>query len=85
MRGGEEPAACSRFLISVPKKRVRHAVDRVRLRRQCREAYRLSRHLLSEGRHADIAFIYVGNSVKADYQATERSIHKILGKINECE
>ena len=31
-----------RFLISVPKKRLRHAVDRVLMRRRIREAYRLT-------------------------------------------
>ena len=32
-----------RFLISVPKKKLRHAVDRVQMRRRIREAYRLQR------------------------------------------
>ena len=32
-----------RFLITVPKKKLRHAVDRVAMRRRVREAYRLCR------------------------------------------
>ena len=32
-----------KFLISIPKKRLRHAVDRVLMRRRVREAYRLAR------------------------------------------
>lgn len=58
----------TRMMVSVPKKRIRHAVDRVRLRRLVREAYRLSRHrLLDEalagGRGADIAFVYLDTTV----------------------
>ncbi|MCM1482895.1 MAG: ribonuclease P protein component [Muribaculaceae bacterium] len=72
----------SRFVISVPKKRVRHAVDRVRLRRLCREAYRLSRHMLPELHPVDIAFVYVGERKIADYDTTLRSMHKIMERIN---
>lgn len=32
-----------RFLVSIPKRRIRHAVDRVTLRRRVREAFRLNR------------------------------------------
>ncbi len=59
-RGG-----CVRFLISVPKKRLRHAVDRVAVRRRIREAYRLSRPLLGDmaAMPVDMAFIYLSGSV----------------------
>ncbi len=68
----------ARFLISVPKKRLRHAVDRVSMRRRCREAYRLSRHLLPEPVPGiDIAFVYVGRELSS-YNRTERSMHKML-------
>ena len=42
----------TQILISVPKKRLHHAVDRNRAKRQLREAYRLNKHLL-EGREAN--------------------------------
>ena len=70
----------SRFLISVPKKRLKHAVDRVTMRRRCREAYRLNRNLLPDTGAADIAFVYVGSSL-SDYRHTERAIKKILARI----
>ncbi len=52
-------------LIAVPKKNLRHAVDRNRMKRLIREAYRLNKHkILNEyskvGKHVDIAFIFLG-------------------------
>lgn len=71
----------ARFLISVPKKRLRHAVDRVKMRRRCREAYRLGRPLLPAPSPAvDIAFIYVANTV-LPYGKTERAMAKMLSAI----
>ena len=57
-RPGEQPVC---FFISIPKKRLRHAVDRVAMRRRIREAYRLARleHPMPEGARLDVAFIYV--------------------------
>ena len=49
--------------MSVPKKRFKHAVDRNRVKRQLREAYRHHRHLLTdsmaEGLSLSIAFIWL--------------------------
>lgn len=73
-----------RFLITIPKKKLRHAVDRVTMRRRVREAYRLCRRryeeLLPAGTHIDIAFIYTLSSC-ADYRHVERSMHRILDKL----
>lgn len=49
--------------MSVPKKRLRHAVDRVTMRRRIRESYRLNRHLLRRDEAVDIVFIYVADKL----------------------
>lgn len=53
------------FMISVPKKRLRHAVDRVAVRRRVREAYRLGRGVLGDvvDMPLDIAFVYLADKV----------------------
>lgn len=83
-------AECPQFMITVPKKRLRHAVDRVTMRRRMREAYRLNREVMDRDLRADIAFIYVADHL-TDYHATQRSLKKILTRIsaavaakNEC-
>ena len=73
-------ADVNQFLVCVPKKRLRHAVERVAMRRKCREAYRLNRTLPDNAR-VDIAFIYVGDSL-TDYARTEKSVRKLLAKIS---
>lgn len=72
------------FLIMVPKKRLRHAVDRVAMRRRVREAYRLSRDLLDMTRRLDIAFIYVSDR-REDYTSISRAMRRLLAKINPAE
>ena len=71
------------FLISVPKKKLRHAVDRVTMRRRIREAYRLNRDLLPSaqpGRRVDIAFVYVADGLQP-YAVVERSVRKLIKRM----
>lgn len=72
------------FLISIPKKRLRHAVDRVLMRRRVREAYRLCHrdYALPAGVRIDIAFIYVANTTMP-YAAVDRAVHRILEALVE--
>ena len=62
---GEEnvkKAPLASILVSVPKKRFRHAVDRNRMKRLIREAYRLNKHILwdvLEGRDFRLALAFV--------------------------
>ena len=72
------------FLISVPKKRLRHAVDRVKMRRRIREAFRLHQHLcvMQPGSRIDVAFVYVASDLQP-YAKVERAMLKLLNAIAE--
>ena len=48
----------TQILVSVPKRHLRHAVDRNRVKRQLREAYRHQKDLLPEGQSLALAFIW---------------------------
>lgn len=78
--------APAQFLITIPKKRFRHAVDRVLLRRRVREAFRLHRRqmlypaLIESKMEVDVAFIYMSND-KADYRQVEERMQWLLKHI----
>jgi len=81
-----EPLA--RLLIAIPKKKVRHAVDRNRLRRLVREAYRLNRTafitcLDSASVHLHLALIYTGESTDLSYKEVELKIISCLAKLEK--
>ena len=73
------------ILISVPKKRLHDAVDRNRVKRQIREAYRKNKHALVEqvaqsGKGLLVAFIYVSAEIeKTEY--VEKRVVRLLDKI----
>lgn len=83
---GEHPV---QFLISIPKKRIRRAVDRVTLRRRTREAYRLTRHelLLDELSQTDcgvdIAFVYLDKGL-APYSVIHEKMTSLLTRIAQA-
>ena len=79
--------APTQVLIWAPKVLFKHAVDRNRLRRQMREAYRLNKHVLEEtGKYFQIAFNYIDKE-KQDYRVIEKAMRKALNRLvkeNEC-
>lgn len=77
------------FLITIPKKQVRHAVDRVLMRRRLREAIRLHRQMLDDVTPAPgegvlaLAFIYMANKTKS-YASAEKAVCKLLERVAEA-
>ena len=77
------------FLISIPKKRIRKAVNRVTLRRRTREAYRLNRNelLLAQLEQldlgVDIAFVYL-DSKPAPYSVINEKVTTLLTRIAQA-
>ncbi len=80
---GQQPV---RFLISIPKKRIHKAVERVLLRRRTRESYRLNRYQLlvpalqQADCGVDIAFVYL-DKTPAPYQVIDEKMISLLERI----
>ena len=76
-------------MITVPKKKRRHAVDRVLMRRRIREAYRLRRRKLRavieshpDVRTLSLAIIYISDE-NIDSHRIARKLDKILNRLEE--
>ena len=85
---GEGTADVS-MMISVPKKRFKHAVKRNRVKRQVREAYRLNKHILldaikasEENRRLVLAFIWLDNQLHSTSEISYK-VKKLLNHIAE--
>jgi ribonuclease P protein component len=73
------------LLISVPKKKIRHAVDRNQAKRHIREAYRTLKHnlldYLSEtGIHIDMAIICTATQ-PIGFSETNAAINELLNRL----
>ena len=84
----EGDAAPVAVLMSVPKKRLRRAVDRNRMKRQMREAYRRNKQSLWErleanGKRMEIAFICICDELCESSRVTA-CMQKILRRIEEA-
>lgn len=72
----------AQILLSVSKKRLHHAVDRNRAKRQIREAYRLQKpafwdNLTQQARHLHIAFVWLSETNQPT-QAIQHSMERLL-------
>lgn len=78
------------MLVTVPKKKRRHAVDRVLMRRRIREAYRLNRLPFKEALDANphirtlgVSFIYMADT-NLPYSTIEHKMRLLLKKIGDA-
>lgn len=80
--------AALQMMITVPKKKMRRAVDRVRLRRRIREAYRLGRIPLrtlveqTAGKRVSLALVFVG-SEDASFATIRKKADKLLAHLSQ--
>ncbi len=77
------------ILVSVPKKRFHHAVDRNRMKRLTREAYRRQKNILwnaisEQDEGFAIAFICISSKL-CSYQIVYKSINKVLTRLAKGE
>lgn len=77
----------SQVLISVSKRRFKHAVDRNRVKRQIREAYRQNKHILTQvleekGHRVAVAFLWLSNEIFPT-DVVEKKMVSLLQRIAE--
>lgn len=74
-------------VISVSKRSFKRAVDRNRIKRLMREAWRLQKHLLYEGLNAHekqraVVLIYVGKELP-NFEGMQACVERLIGKMNQ--
>lgn len=88
-KGFEPKVARVQMLVSIPKRKLHHAVDRVLMRRRIREAYRqllpdFERRVAErwQGHTFSLALIYIATRTEP-YGLISRKLAKMLDKITE--
>ncbi len=78
----------ARILISVPKRMLHHAVDRNRVKRQIREAFRINKHIINDkiaetnSEDVVIAFIWTDRQLHDSKEIGEKMV-RLLRRLEE--
>ncbi len=84
----KEDAPQVRMMVSAPKRNLRHAVDRNRVKRQIREAYRLNKAIIANDRNAEkqqavmIGFIWLDKKLWSS-RDVEKKVKNLIQRISE--
>ncbi len=79
--GDSKPA----LLISIPKKRLKRAVKRNRMKRLAKEAYRLNKTDVTNSLNIDVSLIYVADTI-LPFSVISKSIKRIMEElVRRCE
>lgn len=73
----------TQMMVSVSKRRFHHAVDRNRVKRLVREAYRRNKHLVAD-RHLALAFIFLSAELPT-YDVVEQKVRSLLTRAAEFD
>lgn len=74
-------AVPNQVMFVVPKRTFKHAVDRNKVRRKMREAYRLQKEMLEEHQGLQIAIIYIGKEIH-DYPFVHNKMRVMMEKLS---
>lgn len=82
----DQPRAA--MLVSVPKRYFKHAVDRNRVKRQVREAFRRNKSIITQNLTEDhdavaMAFVWLTNEKYPSSEVENRMV-RLLTRISEC-
>lgn len=82
----DQPRAA--MLVSVPKRYFKHAVDRNRVKRQVREAFRRNKSIITQNLTDDheavaMAFVWLTNEKYPSFEVENRMV-RLLTRISEC-
>ena len=82
----DQPRAA--MLVSVPKRYFKHAVDRNRVKRQVREAFRRNKSIITQNLNDDheavaMAFVWLTNEKYPSSEVENRMV-RLLTRISEC-
>lgn len=82
----QQAIASVQMMISVPKRRFKHAIDRNRVKRQVREAYRKNKHLLynklPNGKKITLGFLWL-DAKHHTSAVVEDKVQNLLRRIGE--